>query len=74
MSLNRWWRAPEVCINEGQYGQNVDIWAVGCIMAQLVCLQSVFRGNDNLDQLDKIFYLTGTPDNETLLRMGLTQG
>jgi len=73
LSLIRSWRAPEVCISEGQYNANIDVWAVGCIMAQLVCLQAIFRGNDNLDQLEQIFELTGVPDVATLTQMGCTE-
>lgn len=42
-------------------------------MAQLVCLQAIFRGNDNLDQLEQIFELTGVPDVATLTQMGCTE-
>ena len=62
----RWWRAPEVYINESQYSEKLDIWSVGCIMGQLILNRPLFRGQDKADQLNKIFEIVGTPDIQTL--------
>jgi p38 MAP kinase len=62
----RWWRAPETIINQDQCTDKVDIWSVGCIMAELILLRTVFRGSDHIDQLNKIFDILGTPDPATL--------
>ncbi len=62
----RWWRAPETTINQDQCTEKVDIWSVGCIMAELILLRTVFRGSDHIDQLNKIFDILGTPDPATL--------
>ena len=70
LSLIRWWRAPEVLISDGEYNEKVDIWSVGCIMAQLICLKSIFDGKDTLDQLRQISELTGIPNDATLTSMG----
>ena len=32
----RWYRAPELLISTGEYGKEVDIWSIGCIMGELV--------------------------------------
>jgi serine/threonine protein kinase len=64
--LIRWWRAPEVYVNQKQYREKLDIWSVGCIMAELILLRPVFRGSDDIDQLNKIFDIIGTPDLATL--------
>jgi mitogen-activated protein kinase 7 len=66
LSFIRWWRAPEVAINQGAYDKKVDIWSVGCIMGELILLRTVFRGLDYIDQLNKIFDILGTPDLATL--------
>ncbi|CAF3834972.1 unnamed protein product [Rotaria sp. Silwood1] len=58
----RWWRAPEVIICRKQYDEKLDIWSVGCIMAELILLRPVFRGTNRLNQLDRIFDIIGTPD------------
>ncbi len=62
----RWWRAPEMYINQDQYRDKIDIWSVGCIMAELILLRTVFHGSDHLDQLNKILDTLGTPDTATL--------
>jgi serine/threonine protein kinase len=64
--LSRWWRAPEVYINQKHYREQLDIWSVGCIMAELILLQPAFRGADQKGQLDKMFDILGTPDLATL--------
>ncbi len=66
MCLIRWWCAPETIISQDQYRDKVDIWSVGCIMAELILLRAVFRGSDYIDQLNEIFEVLGTPDTATL--------
>ncbi len=40
----RWYRAPELLLGQGSYGQAVDMWAVGCIMAEIVDGRPLFPG------------------------------
>ncbi len=42
------------------------MWSAGCIMAELILLEPVFRGSDYIDQLNKIFNILGTPNLATL--------
>uniref|UniRef100_A0A667FWR0 mitogen-activated protein kinase n=1 Tax=Lynx canadensis TaxID=61383 RepID=A0A667FWR0_LYNCA len=42
----RWYRAPEIMLNWMHYNQTVDIWSVGCIMAELLQGKALFPGND----------------------------
>ncbi|CAF1568993.1 unnamed protein product, partial [Adineta steineri] len=62
----RWWRAPEVYVNWGRYNDRLDIWSVGCIMAELIQLKPIFPGTDHIDLLNRIFNIIGTPDLATL--------
>ena len=32
----RWYRSPELLLSTNDYGQPVDIWAIGCIMGELI--------------------------------------
>ncbi len=66
ISITRWWRAPDVIVNWERYDNKIDIWSVGCIMAELILLKPLFRGTDRIDQLKKIFDIIGTPDLDTL--------
>ncbi len=56
-----WYRAPEVLLGQRQYSLGVDIWAVGCIFAELVEKHTLFNGDSEIDQIFKIFQFHGTP-------------
>ncbi|XP_075163448.1 stress-activated protein kinase JNK-like [Haematobia irritans] len=59
--VTRYYRAPEVILGL-RYQENVDIWAVGCIMGELIRGSVLFRGSDHIDQWNKIIEQLGTPD------------
>lgn len=48
------------------YTQTVDIWSVGCIMAELITGRPLFPGSDHIDQLQRIMRVCGTPSEEFL--------
>ena len=50
----RWYRPPELLVRSTNYSSPIDIWAAGCIMAELYMLNPIFCGNSELDQLNKI--------------------
>lgn len=62
----RWYRAPEVMFNWMHYTNGVDMWSVGCIMAELLTSKTLFPGNDHIDQLTRIMKVTGAPSDEVL--------
>lgn len=45
----RWYRAPECVLRSRSYSYKVDVFAVGCIMAELFMLQPLFPGKDHVD-------------------------
>ncbi|XP_018334920.1 cyclin-dependent kinase 2-like [Agrilus planipennis] len=57
-----WYRAPELLLGAKIYCTGVDIWSVGCIMAEMLTRRAVFPGDSEIDQLYKIFRALGTPD------------
>lgn len=61
--VTRYYRSPEVVLGM-RYGQNVDIWSVGCIMGEMVRGRVVFCGTDHIDQWNKITELLGTPTRD----------
>ncbi|KPP60638.1 mitogen-activated protein kinase 14A-like [Scleropages formosus] len=81
----RWYRAPEIMLNWMHYNMTVDIWSVGCIMAELLTGRTLFPGTDrilslpglgetwrsarNIDQLKLIMLLVGTPGPELLMKI-----
>merc|ERR1711894_176726 len=62
----RWYRAPEIMLNWMHYNQTVDLWSVGCIMAEMLTGKTLFPGTDHIDQLTRILTLCGTPNEDTL--------
>uniref|UniRef100_A0A8C0ZGM1 mitogen-activated protein kinase n=1 Tax=Cyanistes caeruleus TaxID=156563 RepID=A0A8C0ZGM1_CYACU len=67
--VTRWYRAPEVILNWMHYTQTVDIWSVGCIMAEMITGRPLFKGNDHLDQLTEIMKVTGTPTQDFVQKL-----
>ncbi|CAB1436079.1 unnamed protein product [Pleuronectes platessa] len=55
----RWYRAPEVLLKSSSYSSPIDIWAVGCIMAELYTLRPLFPGNSEVDEVFKICQVLG---------------
>ncbi|KAF4112937.1 cyclin-dependent kinase 7 [Onychostoma macrolepis] len=63
--VTRWYRSPELLFGARMYGVGVDMWAVGCILAELLLRVPFLAGDSDLDQLTKIFEALGTPTEET---------
>lgn len=62
--VTRWYRCPELLFGARQYGTGVDIWAVGCILAELLLRVPFLPGDSDLDQITRIFQTLGTPTEE----------
>lgn len=62
--VTRWYRAPELLFGSRHYATGVDMWAVGCILAELLLRCPFLPGDTDLNQLDKIFSVFGTPTEE----------
>ncbi|KAG7954305.1 hypothetical protein I3843_11G010000 [Carya illinoinensis] len=59
-----WYRAPELLLGGKQYSTAIDMWSVGCIMAELVAKEPLFKGKNEIDQLGKIFQILGAPNEK----------
>jgi cyclin-dependent kinase 2 len=57
-----WYRAPEILLGQRQYSTPIDVWAIGCIFAELVTGHALFPADSEIDQLYKIFQVLGTPN------------
>nr|XP_045016105.1 serine/threonine-protein kinase ICK isoform X4 [Jaculus jaculus] len=57
----RWYRAPEVLLRSTNYSSPIDVWAVGCIMAEVYTLRPLFPGASEIDTIFKICQVLGTP-------------
>jgi len=61
--VTRWYRAPEVMCSARQYDEKVDVWAVGCIFAELLLGKPLFPGGNHIEQLKIIFQVLGKPQD-----------
>merc|ERR1711935_523069 len=57
----RWYRAPEILLGSTAYHFGVDMWSVGCILAEMLSGKPCFPGSSTLDQLQRVMALSGFP-------------
>ena len=55
----RWYRAPELLVGDVQYGPEVDIWAAGCLFAEIFNGMPLFPGDSDLHTLQLILEACG---------------
>ncbi|KAJ7876643.1 Pkinase-domain-containing protein, partial [Mycena leptocephala] len=69
----RWYRAPEIMLSLAMYSKAIDMWAIGCILAELISKRPLFPGRDYHNQLNlmerRIYILSrkGTPNEADIL-------
>jgi serine/threonine protein kinase len=63
--VTRWYRAPELILTRS-YDSSIDIWAAGCILAEMLGRKPIFPGKDYVDQLQVICKLIGTPSEDDM--------
>lgn len=59
-----WYRAPELLLGVKQYSTHIDVWSIGCILGELLMMEPLFPGKSEVDELNKIFKLLGTPSEK----------
>ncbi|KAM0789445.1 hypothetical protein ACM66B_000268 [Microbotryomycetes sp. NB124-2] len=64
--VTRWYRPPELLLGEVHYHTPVDMWGVGCVIAEMFTRKPIFAGSSDLDQADLIFNKCGEPSEETM--------
>ena len=55
------YRAPEVLLRSTNYNSPIDLWAVGCIMAEVYTFRPLFPGASEVDEIFKVCSILGTP-------------
>lgn len=65
--VTRWYRAPEIMLSGQDYTQSIDVWSVGCILAEMLGRNPIFPGKNYVDQVRVIVELLGTPTEQGLM-------
>ena len=63
---SRWYRSPEQLVNSKNYSTAIDIWAVGCILGEMIQKRPIFPGTCTLSQMTQIVHITGRPADADL--------
>jgi serine/threonine protein kinase len=59
-----WYRAPELLLGARTYSALIDMWSMGCIMAELLNSEPLFRAESEIGLLHKVFQALGTPSED----------
>ncbi|KRX01276.1 Protein kinase-like domain [Pseudocohnilembus persalinus] len=59
--VTRYYRAPEIMLSSHEYSKAVDIWSVGCTLAELLTKKILFKANNYIDQIKLIMKTLGKP-------------
>mmetsp|Transcript_6208 Transcript_6208/g.15867 ORF Transcript_6208/g.15867 Transcript_6208/m.15867 type:complete len:357 (-) Transcript_6208:136-1206(-) len=59
--VTRWYRAPELLLGNKNYTSAIDMWAVGCVLAELIGRKPLFAGKDYVEMLKLQIDLLGNP-------------
>ena len=67
---SRFYRPPELVIGAQYYTTQVDVWSMGCVIAELIINVPIFQGKSATDQFKEIIKVLGTPNEEQIKNMG----
>lgn len=62
----RWYRAPEILIANRRYTKGIDMWSLGCILAEMLAGKPIFPGTSTVNQVEKIMATIPTPSQKDL--------
>merc|ERR1719197_1815560 len=65
-----WYRPPEILLGSALYSVPVDLWSIGCVVAEMATGAPLFAGDSEIDTIFKIFQKLGTPTEQ--MRPGLS--
>jgi glycogen synthase kinase 3 beta len=66
---SRYYRPPELVVGATIYTTQVDVWSMGCVIAELVLNKPIFAGKSASDQFLEIMKILGTPSTEQIKEM-----
>jgi glycogen synthase kinase 3 beta len=66
---SRYYRAPELIFGATEYTNQIDVWSIGCVIAELILGVPIFPGESAVDQLVEIIKILGTPSKQQIYNM-----
>ena len=66
---SRYYRPPELVLGATIYTPQLDVWSMGCVIAELVLYRPIFAGRSASDQMTEIMKILGTPKIEEIKAM-----
>jgi serine/threonine protein kinase len=67
---SRYYRSPELILGSKNYGCEIDVWAAGCVIGEMLLGEPLFCGNNNKEQFLRIVHILGPPSKDDLHSMG----
>lgn len=64
--VTRFYRAPEIMLSSHSYSNSVDVWSIGCTLAEIITGKVLFPGENYIEQVNLIIEKRGTPDMGTM--------
>ncbi|KAI9887776.1 MAG: serine/threonine protein kinase, CMGC, CDC2/CDK sub [Watsoniomyces obsoletus] len=64
--VTRWYRSPELLMQLRHYTPAIDMWGVGCVFAEMFDRKAILAGTSDLNQLNMIFHLVGSPTEDNM--------
>ncbi|KER33047.1 kinase domain protein [Opisthorchis viverrini] len=65
----RWYRAPEILLASNRYTKFVDMWSLGCILAEMLIGKPVFPGTSTINQIERIISVVPRPNRQDILAL-----
>ncbi|KAF8892078.1 kinase-like domain-containing protein [Infundibulicybe gibba] len=68
----RWYRAPEIMLAFRRYDTAIDVWSIGCILAELMLGKPLFKGKDYGQRVppNSVLDVLGTPSETVIAKIG----
>lgn len=64
--VTRWYRPPELLLQLRKYTSSIDMWGVGCVFGEMFKRRPILAGKSDLNQLQRIFELVGSPTDQNM--------
>ncbi|CCD63173.1 Mitogen-activated protein kinase 15 [Caenorhabditis elegans] len=66
----RWYRSPEILLAAKRYTKGVDMWSLGCILAEMLIGRALFPGSSTINQIERIMNTIAKPSRADIASIG----